>query len=161
MAVTFPITACLNALRAQAKTTFALADGTPIPEAGADPIDLTSARLPMAVLATQGGARIGREDLTGGLSALRDVTTAFSVDVWLIRAKTAGAADVETLRDTYLAPFAAALVTNDRLSGTASVLEVTEINWTGEGKEWPFVLSESQGAIAGYVSLDCLLVEGR
>lgn len=160
MSVTFPITTALNALRAQAKTTFSLADSTPIPEAGSDPIDLTSARLPMAVMATQGGAQVGRMSEEQG-AALRDVTTLFSVDVWLIREKTAGTADVESLRDDDLAPLAAALVTDDRLSGTATSVDVTEINWTGEGKEWPFILSEAQGAIAGYVSASILLVESR
>lgn len=152
MAVEFPINAAIVKLRAAVKAAFSIPDGNPIPESGNDPTGLNITRLPMAVLERDGPAAVESGP------AVKDRTTRLVIHCWLIRQKTGGSPDLQSLR-TALSALGSSLYADPTLDGTVTTLEVLEMDESGTGRTPLIPIDPSQGAHSGYVTVELQLTE--
>jgi len=154
MALDFPFDDALDSLRAAVATAYAIPSGHAIPEAGNQPVAVNADALPMAALETDGAAVISRYE-DAGLVPLKEV---FTVYCWLLKATTQNTDDVAGLRADLVA-LAQALYADPTLGNTVTDMEVTAINWTGQGRPWPFDNVSGIGVICGYVAVRLELVD--
>ena len=148
MAYTFSFAAIINDLRSKVATAYAIPSGHAIPEAGNQPIAVSADKLPMAALETEA---VPFEDGGQGLGA-KAVVWDLTVHCWTLKATTQNTDDTAAIRDD-LTALAGAIYADRHIGGVAARARITEMNWTGKGRDWPFEIASGVGVAAGYVTV--------
>ena len=152
MSYTFSLQPSIDAIRSMVKTAYAIPDGHAIPEAGNQPVTVSADALPLATLKT---AAVPFEDSGQGMG-VKSVVWVLTVECWLLAATTADTDDTAGMRST-LETLANAVYADRHLGGNADRIRVAEMNWTGEGRDWPFAPASGVGVACGYLTVEVLV----
>jgi hypothetical protein len=154
----FPFQAAINQLRTLCRTAYLLPPNGPIPEAGSQPVDLTRARLPIAVLRTRGEVPVEDGNPSSSGASARSLFEHMTVSCWLLLPTSAGEDDVAALRERLIL-LATAIYEDRRMAGTVTRARVSALNWSGIGESPPFEAEAGIGMISGYVVVDLEFVD--